>query len=92
MPACFMASGRSRNLSRIMRNRLGRVVPDRERIRVICAALVTGMIPASTGTVMPTCWARYRKLYRALLSKNIWVTRKSTPQSTFSFKWRRSSF
>ena len=74
-----------------MRKRLGSVVPDRDRMRVICAALVTGMMPAKIGTLMPASWARYRKLYRALLSKNIWVVRKSTPQSTFSFRWRRSS-
>ena len=31
-------------------------------------------------------WNLYKNLYKILLSKNIWVVKKSQPQSTFCFK------
>ena len=62
MPACFMASGFSPNLSTRLLNRWGMKDPESWMARSTWVALVMGMMPGSTGTVMPASRILYRKL------------------------------
>ena len=41
---------------------IGNTVPDSSWLRFICTALVIGIIPGSTGTVIPASRIRYKKL------------------------------
>ena len=47
------AAGEPPKRSSIARNLLGNTVPESSWLRFICVALVIGMMPGSTGTVMP---------------------------------------
>lgn len=52
-------------VSKFIHNRLearGSAVPESEQMRLICLLLVTGITPATTGTVIPFAKIRYRKL------------------------------
>ena len=60
MPACFIASGLSPNLSTIERNLWGNIVPESWQILAICFPFVTGIIPASTGVVIPASLIWYK--------------------------------
>ena len=62
MPACSMARGSSENLSAMALKRGGSTVPESSQLRLICFALITGMMPGITGTWMPAASTRYRKL------------------------------
>lgn len=68
------------------RKRGGNVAPDSCTVRLSSRVSVMGITPATTGTSMPRRNAWYRKRYSTLLSKNIWVVRKSAPASTLAFK------
>ena len=62
MPACFRAAGWSANRSAMARRGAGTGVPLNVKIFSICFRLVTGMMPATTGTWMPLASSRYMKL------------------------------
>ena len=50
MPAYVIALGLSPNLSIMRLKRVGRYPPERDIMRLMLAALVTGIMPAMTGT------------------------------------------